>query len=224
MITALETLLSAKIILLGAGGHAKVVLDAVRAAGIEVTGVVGPSLTGSNDHWRGLPVLGSDQDLLKLPPDGIELINGIGSVPGQALRTEICRKFILAGFEFRSVIHPSAIIGSDVKLMEGAQLMAGTVIQADSSVGANTIVNTGARIDHDCKIGSDVHIAPGAVISGGVQVGAGGHIGTGASIIQGVILGNNVLVGAGAVVVSDVPDNAKVIGASPRVIPRQGME
>lgn len=214
----------AKIILLGAGGHARVVLDALLAAGLNVNGVVDPSLAGTNDYWRGVPVLGNDQDLLELPPHDIELVNGIGSIPGQTLRKEVFRKFTSAGFNFRTVIHPSAIIGSEVKLMPGAQLMAGAIVQADSLIGENTIVNTGARVDHDCSVGSDVHIAPGAVVSGGVQIGVDTHIGTGASIIQGIILGKNVLVGAGTAVVRDVPDGARIVGPSPKIISRQGME
>ncbi|RCW71163.1 UDP-perosamine 4-acetyltransferase [Marinobacter nauticus] len=216
--------MSAKIILLGAGGHARVVLDALLAAGLNVNGVVDPSLAGTNDYWRGVPVLGNDQDLLELPPHDIELVNGIGSIPGQTLRKEVFRKFTSAGFNFRTVIHPSAIIGSEVKLMPGAQLMAGAIVQADSLIGENTIVNTGARVDHDCSIGSDVHIAPGAVVSGGVQIGVDTHIGTGASIIQGIILGKNVLVGAGTAVVRDVPDDARIVGPSPKITSRQGME
>ncbi|UZD64735.1 acetyltransferase [Marinobacter sp. AN1] len=216
--------MSAKIILVGAGGHAKVVLDALQAAGLVVGGVVDPSLAGSSDYWRGVPVLGDDRDLLKLKPGDVELVNGIGSMPGQSLRREIFRKLTSAGFNFLSVIHPSVITGSGVRLMASAQLMAGAIVQADSLVGTNTIVNTSAHIDHDCKIGSDVHIAPGVAISGGVQIGDGAHIGTGASIIQGISLGRGVVVGAGAVVVRNVPDNARVMGPAPRVTPGQGME
>lgn len=216
--------MSADIILLGAGGHAKVLIDALHAAGLGVRGVVAPSLAGETEYWRGIPVMESDEDLLRLPPDQIELVNGIGSIPGQVLRKEIFEKFTSAGFSFRTVIHPSAIVGSEVMLMPGAQLMAGTIVQADSLVGSNTIINTGAYVDHECRIGAGVHIAPGAVVSGGVQIGADTHIGTGASIIQGIRLGQNVLVGAGTVVVRDVPDNARMMGPAPRITPRHGME
>jgi UDP-perosamine 4-acetyltransferase len=216
--------LSAKIILVGAGGHAKVVLDTLRAAGFEVTGVVDPAFVGATSFWRKLPVLGGDEDLLDLEPNEIELVNGLGSLPGEVLRRQIFQKFKLAGYTFRSFSHPSAIIGSGVDLQEGAQLMAGTIVQADSVIGRNSIVNTGARIDHDCQIGSNVHIAPGAVISGGVCIGDGTHIGTGASVIQGITLGKDVVVGAGTVVVRNVPDNAVVIGAKPRITPGRGME
>lgn len=216
--------MSAKIVLVGAGGHAKVVLDALRASGLEVSGVVDPALANNLSVWRDLPVMGSDQDLLRLPPDEVELVNGLGSLPGQSLRRQIFEKFISAGFTFRSVSHPSAIIGSGVQLHEGTQLMAGTIVQADCIIGRNTILNTGARIDHDCDIGAEVHIAPGAVISGGVRIGEGVHIGTGASVIQGIKLGAGAVIGAGAVVVRDVPGNARVMGPSPRITPGQGME
>jgi UDP-perosamine 4-acetyltransferase len=216
--------LSVKIILVGAGGHAKVVLDTLQAAGFEVAGVVDPALAGSQLSWRELPVIGSDQDLLKFEQRKVRLVNGLGSLPGQVLRRQIFQKFKLAGYTFLSFSHPSAVMGSGVELQEGAQLLAGAIVQADSVIGRNSIVNTGARIDHDCQLGSDVHIAPGAVVSGGVRVGDEVHIGTGASVIQGITLGRGAVIGAGTVVVANVPDNAVVIGAKPQIVTSRGME
>lgn len=212
------------IILLGAGGHAKVILDALRASGARVAGIVDPDLAKSTVDWRELVVLGDDDYLLTLDPDNVLLVNGLGSIPGSDLRKRLFEKFKSSGFNFYCVSHPSSILGSNVYLGEGAQLMAGTIVQADSRIGSNTIVNTGARIDHDCDIGADCHIAPGAVISGGVTVGDGVHIGTGASVIQGLTVGLGAVIGAGTVVVRNVPENARVLGRPPTAIAKQDLE
>lgn len=205
-----------RVVLLGAGGHAKVLLDTLTCIGVKVEGVLDPVLAKSSVSWRDLLVLGDDDELLKMNPARYLLVNGLGSLPDKKLRHHIFSKSKAMGFCFMDVIHPSCIIGTGVTLGEGVQLMAGTVVQADSSIGDNSIVNTGALIDHDCVIGSDVHIAPGAVLSGGTRVGNGAHIGTGASIIQGVSIGAGAVVGAGTVVVTNIPDQYKLLGQSPK--------
>lgn len=203
------------VILLGAGGHAKVLLDALMHADIVVKGIVDPVLAGTSTLWRGISVIGNDNDLLKLKPSQVILVNGTGSLPSNSLRQQLFSRFTQAGFEFMNVIHPSALIGAGVELAEGVQVMAGAIIQSDTTIGNNSIINTGALVDHDCTIGCDVHIAPGAVISGGVKVGNGAHIGTGASIIQGVAIGEGAVVGAGSVVVKNVAAHQKIVGYSP---------
>lgn len=204
------------VILLGAGGHAKVLLDVLASAGIGVKGIVDPVLAGRNELWRSISVIGSDDDLLKLNPDQVILVNGMGSLPSSSLRHRLYSRFKEAGFQFMNVVHPSTMIGSGVKMGEGVQLMAGAIVQADTYIGNNSIINTGALLDHDCAIGSNVHIAPGAVVSGGVTIGEGAHIGTGSSIIQGISIGAGAVVGAGTVVVRDVPDRHKLLGQAPR--------
>jgi UDP-perosamine 4-acetyltransferase len=164
----------------------------------------------------GLPRLGSDGDLLAGGPQATELVNGIGSTGNANLRRALFERFCCAGFKFATVIHPAATIASDVVLGEGAQIMAGAVLQAGVVIGANAIVNTGTLLDHDVRIGDHTHIAPGACIAGGVTVGAGVHIGAGATIIQGLQVGDGALVAAGAVVVRDVGVAAMVAGVPAR--------
>ncbi|HEX3032888.1 MAG TPA: NeuD/PglB/VioB family sugar acetyltransferase, partial [Bacillota bacterium] len=128
------------------------------------------------------------------------------------LRSKLFDKFKADGYSFASVIHPSAIIGYDVELGEGVQILAGAIIQPGSRVGANTIINTKASLDHDCIIGAQVHVAPGVTMSGNVRIADGVHIGTGAVLIQGISVGRNSLVGAGAVVIRDVTAESTVVG------------
>ena len=130
-----------------------------------------------------LHIIGDDSAILDYSSDAVELVNGIGSVGDTGLRTNIFKKFKKHVYSFRSVIHSNAIVAENCVLEEGGQVMAGAVINPETHIAADTIVNTGAVIDHECKIGSHVHIAPGVTISGGVKIGDGSHIGTGATII-----------------------------------------
>lgn len=199
------------VIIIGAGGHAKVLYDSLRLMGVEMLGKL-DKCPPPVDRVGDLPIIGDDSAISAYSNDAVELVNGLGSVGDTALRASIYYKFKKLGYGFRQVIHPAAIIASDCILGEGVQVMAGAVVNTGTRIAEDSIINTGAVVDHDCSIGSHVHIAPGATLSGGVQVGDGSHIGTGATVIQGVSIGRNALVGAGAVVLRDVPPGAKVVG------------
>lgn len=209
------------LIVLGAGGHAKVLLALAAAAGWRIDGVCDPELAARGvPHWRGWPVLGDDEALARMDPAQVGVLNGIGQMVGASLRAALFARFRGLHFRFPAMVHPHAWVAPDVQLAEGAQVMAGAVIQPDTVIGANSIVNTGARIDHDCSIGNDVHIAPGAVLCGAVQVGDGAFIGAGAVLIQGVHVGAGAVVGAGALVLRPVAPGARVLGAKPQGLPR----
>jgi sugar O-acyltransferase (sialic acid O-acetyltransferase NeuD family) len=200
------------LLVLGGGGHARVLIETMRANGCSIMGIADPALAPTARGPGGAPVLGGDEILGGLKADEVLLVNGVGSVASMAARDDLYRRGRERGFRFASVIHASAIVSPSARLAEGVQLMAGAIVQCDAVVGANSIVNTGASIDHDCRIGESVHIAPGATLSGGVTVGDRTHIGTAAVVIQGVSIGCDCLVGAGAVVHRDLADNARLIG------------
>jgi UDP-perosamine 4-acetyltransferase len=204
--------MSLPLIVLGAGGHARVLVDALLGAGLPVRGLTDadPAKTGS--AVLGLPVLGGDEEVLALAPEAVLLVNGIGSVRVSASRRKLFEDFKKRGYFFERVIHPSAIVAPDAVLAEGAQIMAGAVLQTGCRIGENAIINTRAAVDHDCVIGSHVHISPGVTLCGNVEVGEGSHIGAGATVIQGVRIGRNCMVAAGAVVIRDIPDGATVAG------------
>lgn len=199
-------------IILGAGGHAKVLIDALRLHSIELLGIADVDPGRKGQLLLGVPVLGGDEEVMKYPVEKIYLVNGVGSVHVNLKRQKLFEYFKNEGYQFASVVHPSAIIAGDVVLSEGVQIMACAVIQAGCHVGMNTVVNTGSIVDHDCHIGDHAHIAPGVTLSGGVRVGESAHVGTGATVIQGIQIGRNSLVAAGAVVIRDVPDGATVAG------------
>ncbi len=200
------------VILLGAGGHAKVLLDILLEQNVEIIGIAEKDGTDKSAGVYGVPVIGSDSDVERYSPDTIELVNGIGSIGSTVLRHRIYEKFKQQGYRFRQVVHPTAIVSRRAELCEGVQVMAGAVINIGTRVGENSIINTRASVDHDCVIAAHVHIAPGVTLSGGVSVGDGSHIGTGAAVVQGVEIGANVIVGAGAIVLKNVYDGRTVCG------------
>jgi sugar O-acyltransferase (sialic acid O-acetyltransferase NeuD family) len=193
--------ISRPLILLGAGGHAKVMLALAIATGCRVTGVCDPELAATGmPTWRGVPVLGGDEVLFSLDPRTYGLINGVGQLPKQ-------------GFVFPALVHPNAWVAESAELSDGVQVMAGAVIQPDCSIGFNTTINTGASIDHDCRLGANVHVAPGATLCGGINVADGVYVGAGATVIHGISIGDGAVVGAGVACVRDVKAGETVIGA-----------
>lgn len=205
----------APVVLIGAGGHAKVLLALLRAIGAEVLGVCDPGLQAASD-WRGVPVLGGDAALDALVPERVTLVNAIGQVVGSRRRMEVFEHFSARGYRFAALVHPAAWVDESVVLGEGAQVMAGATIQPDSVIGANSIINTGARVDHDCIIASHVHLAPAAVLCGGVRIADGTFIGAGATVIQGISIGEQAVVGAGSTVIRDLPAGHVLVGSPVR--------
>lgn len=203
------------LILVGSGGHARVLLSTLRLLGRRVLGFVDPDKT--RGEQLGIPYLGGDDAISRVSGE-VLLVLGVGSVASIGNRFRVYESLRKGGYRFASVIHPSAVIAPEVDLAEGVQIMAGVVLQTGCAVEENCIVNTGARIDHDCIIQAHAQIAPGVVLSGNVHVGTRAHVGVGATVIQGVHIGSDSIVGAGAVVLSDVPESCTVVGVPARPI------
>lgn len=199
-------------IVIGAGGHGCVVLDALLSRELEVIGFVDadPNLHGR--ATQGVPVLGSDAEILSFAPDDIRLVNGIGSTRSPTKRAAAFDQMTKNGYRFATVIHANGIVSGSARIQEGAQVMAGAVVQPGCDIGSNAIVNTRASIDHDVMAGRHAHIAPGATVSGNVTIGERAHVGAGATVIQNISIGARALVAAGAVVINDVGEDACVMG------------
>lgn len=206
----------APVILVGAGGHALVLLEALALARTEVLGLIDSDPTLAGRKLLGFSVLGGDEVLLGRAPGTFRLVNAIGSARSMERRRSVYEHHRGAGHAFASVLHPSAIVSRHALAAPGVQIMAGAVVQAGAGIGENTIVNTGATVDHDCRIGAHVHLAPGVTLCGNVQVGDETHVGAGATVIQGVRIGARCTVAAGAVVLQDAADGTTVAGVPAR--------
>lgn len=205
-------------IVVGAGGHATVVADALLTAGLPVLGFVDADSARHGRTLCGLPVLGGDAALDAYSPDAVMLVNGIGGVGkrvGESLRATVQRTLSARGWRFVQLRHPTATVSSFAHLHEGVQVLAASVVQAGASIGSGCIVNTGAIVEHDVVLGDWVHVAPGAVVCGDVTIGARSHVGAGAVVRQGVRLGADTIVGAGAVVVASF-DGGLLVGVPAR--------
>ena len=209
--------MSLPLILIGAGGHAKVLADVLRLTGREIKEILTLEKTLWGKVIWGIPVTGDDDRIDSYKPHEIEVVNGIGSTGNPSTRKKVFTGMKKKGFSFAPVIHPSAVVSDSSSLGAGVQVMAGAIVQPGCQIGDNVIINTGAIIDHDCRLGDHVHLAPGVTLSGGVRVGAGTHIGTGASVIQGITIGESVFVAAGSVVVHDIGDGVRVRGVPARI-------
>lgn len=211
-----------RVIGLGAGGHARVVLETLAAVGgYEVVGLLDPreELAGTTVH--GVAVLGDDELLGRQYDDGVtHAFIGLGGSGDTGPRRRLYELARSHGFEIVAAIHPGAAVSPSAQLGAGVTILAAAVVNADATLGEDVIVNTGALVEHDCRIGDHVHVASGARLASGVTVGEGAHVGLGANVIQGLSVGAGAIVGAGAAVVRDVEPGVVVAGVPARVLRR----
>lgn len=198
------------IILLGAGGHAQVLIDLLLFCKKKILGFVDPHVT-EIENYDSLQYLGTDDDLKKFPAREIQLVNGIGSisVDGNLKRKELFLKAKEQGYSFATLCHPCAIISPTVILQEGVQVMAGAVIQTGTQIGVNTIINTRSSVDHHCFIESHVHIAPGVTLSGNVTIREAAFVGVGTTVIQNIQIDKNIMIKAGMTVIKNILSTEK---------------
>jgi UDP-perosamine 4-acetyltransferase len=207
-----------KIVLIGGGGHCKVVISILKKLeNFEIVGIVDNYKAGS--LISGIKIIGSDDDLKDIYKSGIHYaLITVGSTKDNTKRYKLFNMVREIGYKFSVIISPEAIVDKSVRIDEGTVIMPGSIINIGSSIGKNCIINTGAIIEHDCKIGDHCHIASGVNIAGTVNIGELSFIGIGATIIQGIKIGKNVTIGAGSVVIKDIPDNVIAVGNPAAII------
>jgi sugar O-acyltransferase (sialic acid O-acetyltransferase NeuD family) len=198
-----------RIVLLGAGGHAKVVISTLEAAGRSVAAVLDDDRGKWGQQLLDVPVTGP---LSEAEAGGYDF--GVVAVGDNVTRKAIAQVLRLL---WLSVVHPRAIVHDSVTLGAGTVIFAGAVVQPGAVLGNHVIVNTGATVDHDCVLADFVHVAPGAHLAGHVAVGEGSLIGIGSSVIPGIKIGSWTMVGAGGVVLKDLPDSVLAFGVPARV-------
>ena len=202
------------VIIIGAGGHAKVVLEVLLLEGRHAPAGF---LEADQERWgerlMGVPVLGGDELLPEMKERGIfRFLVGLGGVGDLKPRAALYAAALEAGLKPVRAVHPRAVVSKEARIGPGTAILAGAVVNPGAFLGGNVIVNTGALVEHDCLIEDHAHIATGAILCGGVRVGPGAHVGAGAVVRQGLEIGAGALVGAGAVVVRDVAPGAVAVG------------
>ncbi len=203
-----------ELVVLGAGGHAKVVVSTLQAAGFTVAALYDDDPERQGGEILGVRVRGP---LAALDPTRHR--RGVIAVGDNAARRRLAESVRLA---WLTVVHPQASVHPSARLGEGTVVFAGAVIQPDAVLGRHVIVNTAATVDHDCVIGDFVHLAPGSHLAGGVQVGEGALLGVGTAVIPGLRIGAWAIVGAGSAVVRDLAPGVTAVGAPARALAPEG--
>lgn len=201
-----------KIIVIGSGGHAKVVIDILHEMNsAEIHGIISPSLP-SGTNFFGYKILGDDEILKKLSCSEYLIAMGIGGFRDNNLRTNLYLKIKNEGFSFINPIHPKAIISRSSIIGESVTIFPGAIINTEVNIGNNSIIATGASIDHETTIGDNVLISAGVTIGAYVNIKDNALLALGSKVVSGIIVGEKSLVAAGAVVVNNVDDNEIVLG------------
>lgn len=206
-----------QVVVFGAGGHARVVLEIIKMRGeYDVVGLLDRGLANST-KLDGVPVIGTDEILPKLRAQGVaHYIIAVGSVGQSSPRRRLFELAAAQQMEAINAVHLHSVVSPLAKLGRGLAVMAGAVINAGATVGDNVIINTGAIVEHDCVVGDHAHISTGARLCGGVKVGEETHVGAGAIVRQGLVIGADAVVAAGAVVIKNVPKGVTVVGVPAR--------
>ncbi len=212
--SGLPKTMNRELLVYGASGHAKVVIDIVEQQGVyKIAGLLDDAPERQEREFFGYRVLGGQEVLDK--PQRCSILIAVGD---NKARKKLQERAKALGYKPVVATHPSARVARDVSVGPGTVIMAQVAINSGTIIGEGVIVNTGATIDHDCRIGDFAHISPGAHLAGNVTVGALTHIGIGACAIPGVRIGERTLIGAGAAVVTDIPDGVVAVGVPARVI------
>ncbi|MBU2548167.1 MAG: acetyltransferase [Proteobacteria bacterium] len=193
----------------GAGGHARVVGSILRAVGREIIGFFDDSFHNDTEIIQGAPLLGRFGDLDRFRGEIEAVYLALGD---NARRQAAYADLDGRGFRLPALVHPRSLVEADASVGAGSVVCLGAILAAEVRIGPGCIVNTGASVDHECEIGDFVHLAPRATVAGRTRIGPGAFVGAGAVIADRLRIGRGVIIGANATVLADVPDGARIVG------------
>ncbi|QAU24994.1 acetyltransferase [Dyella sp. M7H15-1] len=202
------------VVMIGAGGHAKVCIELLRAMGRSVDFCIGNA--GAAQTCLGVPVVEGDEYMAKLRKQGYE--EAFIAIGSNSLRNRLGIQAMNLGYKLVNAISPVAQISPSASIGNGVAIMAGVIINAETIIGDLAVINTGASIDHDCHIGRAVHIAPQCALAGNVTIASEAFLGVGCKVIPGIKIGENTTLGAGAVAIRNIPANMKAVGVPARIV------
>ncbi|MGY0372538.1 acetyltransferase [Clostridium sp. JNZ J1-5] len=207
-----------KIVLVGGGGHCKVIIDIIKSTKkYEIIGVTDNNKIG--EKLLDVPIIGNDDMLPELFKSGVKnAFVSLGALNNIEVRDKIYNKLKKIGFNIPKLIHNKAVVSPYTEIHDGTCIMAGAIVNAGAVINENSIINTSSVIEHDCIIGRNTHVSPRSCIAGGCSIGENSHIGAGCCIIQGINIGSNVVIGAGAVVLKDIKDHVTAVGIPAKII------
>jgi UDP-perosamine 4-acetyltransferase len=207
------------VVIVGAGGHGKVVLDLLRTTGEQnPIGFIDADMSLAGTSVSGLSVLGPPNQLPRLRAKKIS--GAIVAIGDNRTRRKYAQMLIEQGFELINAIHPSAQVSPSAQIGCNVVIAAGAIVCAEARLADSVIVNTAAVVDHECEIGEAAHICPAVTLAGRVRIGDGAFIGLGAKIIPCISIGQHATIGAGAVVIRDIPAHATAVGVPAKIIKR----
>ena len=205
------------VVIVGAGGHGKVVVDILREAGVHnVVGFIDADASLAGTDVSGLPVFGPPNQLARLKAKKVK--GAVIAIGDNRTRRTYAQMLVEQGFELISAIHPRASVSKTAMIGKNVVIAAGAIICADARLADSVIVNTAAVVDHECEVGEAAHICPTAALAGRVRVGSEAFVGIGAKVIPCISIGQNAIVGAGAVVMHDIPAGATAVGVPAKVL------
>ncbi len=208
-----------KVIILGNGGHSKVIQEMIYAqAGYQIVAILDDKygFKSKKDGKIYAPIA----DLRKIMTTDMKVVIAIGD---NAIRKLLSRKLLIGEEQYLTVVHPSAVVSPTATIGKGSVVMPGTYINAEATIGHQCIINTGSIVEHESTVGNFSHISPNATLAGNVSIGEGVHIGSSATIIPGMAIGSWSVIGAGSTVIKHIPSFSTAVGCPTRII-NQGRE
>jgi len=210
------TLDGCRVLIYGAGGHGRSVLDAALAApAVRVEGFLDDCEALHGTAVDGVPVLGGEAWLAERGGDALRIALAVGD---NRARERLAERLRRLGVATATIVHPTAYVSPRASVEPGCVILAGAVVGPGVSLGEGSVVNTAATVDHDATIGRFVHVAPGSHLAGAVRLGDRVRVGLGASIAQGIAIGEDAVLGAGAVVLAALPAGVVAVGVPAEIV------